>query len=97
MNVSVSQIVIGALVVVGFFGSFAMLLTKPDTISEINREPVMMMIGALIAAFSGLMGFFFGSSAGSARKTDIIAKQSAAADRVAATAATEAVKREECS
>ena len=73
MSPSISQVVIGVLVVLGFFGSFVMLLTKPDTISEINREPVMMMIGALIAAFSGLMGFFFGSSAGSARKTDIIA------------------------
>ena len=74
MKIAQSQLAIGSLVVIGFFGSLVILLIRPETINDMNREPVMMMVGALIAAFSGLMGFFFGSSAGSARKTDLLAK-----------------------
>jgi hypothetical protein len=74
MTIAWAQIVIGALVVVGFFGSLAMLLFRPESFNDVNREPIMLMVGALIAAFSGLMGFFFGSSAGSARKTDLLAR-----------------------
>jgi len=76
MQISISQIVIGALVVIGFFGSFAMLLYRPDVFTETNKDALMLMIGALVSAFAGLMGFFFGSSAGSARKTDLLAKRS---------------------
>ena len=74
MTIGVSQVIIGALVVIGFFGSFAMLLYKPDVFTEVNKDALMLMIGALVAAFSGLMGFFFGSSAGSARKTELLSK-----------------------
>ena len=76
MQISISQIVIGALVVIGFFGSFAMLRYRPDVFTETNKDALMLMIGALVSAFAGLMGFFFGSSAGSARKTDLLAKRS---------------------
>ncbi len=74
MTVQVSQIILASLVVIGFFGCLLALLINPETLSDLNREPVMLMIGALIAAFSGLMGYFFGSSAGSARKTNLLAK-----------------------
>jgi hypothetical protein len=74
MTVQVSQIILASLVVIGFFGCLLALLINPGTLSDLNREPVMLMIGALIAAFSGLMGYFFGSSAGSARKTQLLAK-----------------------
>jgi hypothetical protein len=74
MTIALTQIVIGGLVVVGFFGILGMLLFRPENFNELNREPIMLMVGALIAAFSGLMGFFFGSSAGSARKTDLLAR-----------------------
>lgn len=73
MKITSAQMIIGGLVVIGFFGSFALLLFKPALLNDFNREPVMLMVGALVAGFSGLMGFYFGSSAGSARKTDIIA------------------------
>jgi hypothetical protein len=76
MTIGISQIAIGALVVIGFFGSFAMLLYRPDVFTETNKDALMLMIGALVSAFAGLMGFFFGSSAGSARKTDLLAKRS---------------------
>lgn len=75
MQISISQMIIGALVVIGFFGSFAMLLYRPDVFTDINKDALMLMIGALVSAFAGLMGFFFGSSAGSARKTDLLAKR----------------------
>jgi len=74
MTIGNAQVIIGALVVIGFFGSFAMLLYKPDVFTEVNKDALMLMIGALVAAFSGLMGFFFGSSAGSARKTELLSK-----------------------
>ena len=74
MTVQVSQVILASLVVIGFFGCLLALLINPETLSDLNREPVMLMIGALIAAFSGLMGYFFGSSAGSARKTNLLAK-----------------------
>lgn len=74
MTIAWAQIVIGALVVLGFFGSLGLLLFRPESFNDTTREPIMLMVGALIAAFSGLMGFFFGSSAGSARKTDLLAR-----------------------
>ena len=74
MTVQVSQVILAGLVIVGFFGCLLALLINPSTLTDLNREPVMLMIGALIAAFSGLMGYFFGSSAGSARKTNLLAK-----------------------
>ena len=77
MTIAWTQIVICGLVVIGFFGILGMLLFRPESFSELNREPIMLMVGALIAAFSGLMGFFFGSSAGSARKTDLLARSPA--------------------
>jgi len=77
MTIAWTQIVIGGLVVIGFFGILGMLLFRPENFNELNREPIMLMVGALIAAFSGLMGFFFGSSAGSARKTDLLARSPA--------------------
>lgn len=74
MKIEKAQLTLGILIVVGFFGSLVILLYRPGTLTELNREPVMLMVGALIAAFSLLVGFYFGSSAGSARKTDMIAK-----------------------
>lgn len=74
MSITTSQLIIGALIVIGFFGSLIMLLARPETITEVNREAIMLMVGALIAAFSTLVGFFFGSSAGSSIKTKLLAK-----------------------
>lgn len=74
MKIATAQVILSILIIVGFFGSLCMLLLKPDTLNDINKEPIMLMVGALIAAFSLLVGFYFGSSAGSARKTDMLAK-----------------------
>ena len=74
MTVQVSQAILASLIVIGFFGCLIALLINPGTLSDLNREPVMLMIGALIAAFAGIVGYFFGSSAGSARKINLLAK-----------------------
>ncbi len=75
MTITISQFIIGALIVIGFFGSFIAMLLRPDMLTTMNEKPVMLMVGALVAAFATLIGFFFGSSAGSARKTDLLAKK----------------------
>jgi hypothetical protein len=82
MTVQISQVILAGLVIIGFFGCLLVLLINPSTLTDLNREPVMLMIGALIAAFSGLMGYFFGSSAGSARKTNLLAKANPIPDDV---------------
>lgn len=74
MTVQVSQVILAALIIIGFFGSLLTLLIRPETLNEMNKEPVMIMVGALVSAFAGLIGYFFGSSAGSARKTNLLAK-----------------------
>ena len=39
-----------------------------------NKDAIMMALGALLAAFGTVVGYFFGSSKGSAEKTDALAK-----------------------
>ena len=75
MTIQVSQVILASLVVIGFFGCLIVMMINPEALKESNREAVMIMVGALVAGFSGLMGYFFGSSAGSAKKTEIIASQ----------------------
>lgn len=60
-----------ALIVVSFFVILGMLLFKK--IPTENTETINLAIGALLTAFGTVVGYFFGSSAGSQRKTDIIA------------------------
>lgn len=65
--------VVSLVIVLGFFGSFCMLLLRgyapdPGTAAMLN-----IMIGALAAGFAAVSAYWLGSSAGSARKTDILA------------------------
>lgn len=64
--------VLAAVVVCGFFCLLAFLVLKP--IPEINRDMLNLAVGALLGSFSTVIGYFFGSSAGSQEKTNIIAK-----------------------
>ena len=73
MTIQISQVILAALVIIGFFGCLLTLLIHPQALTDLNREPVMLMLGSLVAAFAGLMGYFFGSSAGSAAKTKLLA------------------------
>jgi uncharacterized membrane protein len=64
---------LGALIIVGFFGLLYLLVTK--TVPDVNKDLLNLVVGALIGSFATVVGYFYGSSAGSAAKNDIIAKQ----------------------
>ena len=38
-----------------------------------NREPLLLILGTLVGSFSSVVNFFYGSSKGSADKTELIA------------------------
>jgi hypothetical protein len=62
---------LAAAVTVGFFGILVMmLLGKVDS----NNPPILMMLGSLGTAWTGIIAYYFGSSAGSQAKTDLLSK-----------------------
>lgn len=64
--------VLGGLIVIGFFTICIFLLRSE--IPGVNKDLFNLLTGALIAAFSTIVGFFYGSSLGSQEKTEIINK-----------------------
>jgi|TARA_R110000796_G_scaffold237344_3_gene357332 hypothetical protein len=75
MQVSTRSIVpptIAILVFSGFFGILAVLMFV--TIPEASVSPLNIMLGALATLVTQIAAFFFGSSAGSKSKTDILSK-----------------------
>jgi len=64
---------LAALIVVGFF---VLLITLAAiAIPKDNETLLNMTTGALIAAFSMIVGYFFGSSLGSKQKTEMMNEQ----------------------
>lgn len=62
---------LAAAVTVGFFGILVMmLLDKVDS----NNPAILMMLGSLGTAWTGIIAYYFGSSAGSQAKTDLLSK-----------------------
>lgn len=59
-------------VTLGFFGILAFMLFRPVPSSA--HDALMMLLGALGTAWTGVMSYYFGSSAGSAHKTELIAQ-----------------------
>jgi len=64
------------LITLGFFGTLAYLIIygKPQT----GGDVMLVMVGALGSAWTGIVSYYYGSSAGSAAKTDAINKVIAA-------------------
>jgi drug/metabolite transporter (DMT)-like permease len=64
---------LGALIVIGFFTFMIILILKP--VPENNESVMNIIVGALIAAFTGVVNYFYGSSKGSKDKTKILSKK----------------------
>ena len=63
--------VLAAIVTFGFFGIMVMmLLGKVDS----NNPAIRKMLGSLGTAWTGIIAYYFGSSAGSQAKTDLLSK-----------------------
>lgn len=62
---------LAASVTIGFFGILGMMLTgKVDA----SNPALMMMLGSLGTAWTGIIAYYFGSSAGSQAKTEMLSK-----------------------
>lgn len=58
---------LGALIVIGFFGILIFLVKQ-----NVYEGTINLAVGALIAAFGTIVGYFYGSSKSSAEKTDLL-------------------------
>ncbi len=63
------------LVTVGFFGILAYLMVTP---ADTANTPLMIMLGSLGTAWTGIIAFYFGSSAGSRAKDQMLFNSSPA-------------------
>ena len=66
----VYQYVLASIIVIGIFWLFAELLTAE--IPKNNIKLLDMLTGALLTAFTLIVGYFFGSSMGSKSKTEML-------------------------
>ncbi|WP_075590596.1 hypothetical protein [Labilibacter marinus] len=62
-------------IVLGFFGLIAVMIIGDNAIKTANNGPVNQLFGALVAGFSMVLSYFFGSSKSSADKDKTIANQ----------------------
>lgn len=72
-----TPMVLAMAVTAGFFGVLLFMLLKD--IPQQAHDVLMVMIGSLGTAWTGIVTYYFGSSAGSAQKTELLAK--AASDK----------------
>ena len=63
---------LGALIVFGFF--FILYIIFGKVLPVENKEIGLLVIGALVAKFGDVVNYFFGSSKGSADKTELMNK-----------------------
>lgn len=68
----IAMYILGGFIVAGFFALLGMLIYNPAP-SE-NSNLLNIVIGALIGAFMTVVGYYYGSSKGSADKNDLIRK-----------------------
>ena len=61
--------VLSILVTIGFFGILVYLMLRP---ADTANTPLMIMLGSLGTAWTGIIAFYFGSSAGSREKDQML-------------------------
>jgi hypothetical protein len=66
--------VLAILITIGFFGVLGGMLSGQLQASG-NNEALLILLGALGAAWGAVVNFYFGSSAGSAAKNEMLAKR----------------------
>jgi len=64
------QYALGALVAVGLYWVTYLLIFKAAP--ESNKDALLIVLGVLAASFANVIGYFFGSSKGSADKNDFL-------------------------
>ncbi len=60
--------ILGAMVTIGFFSVIFVYMSKPTQDSGVMN----LLLGALVAAFTTVLGYFYGSSKSSADKTKLL-------------------------
>jgi len=64
------QYILGALITIGFF--ILLLSLVYSTIPADNKDLLNLVVGSLIGSFSTIVGYYFGSSKGSADKNELL-------------------------
>jgi hypothetical protein len=64
------QYILGGLIVTGFFVLLCLLLFVE--MPQNNKDLLNLIVGALIGCFTSIVGYYYGSSAGSASKDETI-------------------------
>ena len=60
------------LAVAGFFGCIWAVLTAPADLPAAIKDLLLILVGALVTLVKDIYGYYFGSSEGSARKTELL-------------------------
>lgn len=69
----IPMLVLAGTIVVGFFTLLYLLVYQ--SIPAENKDILNIVVGALIASFTAVVGYYFGSSKGSSDKNDILHQQ----------------------
>ena len=69
---SLYMYLLGAIIMVGFFWLLTALVYQ--AVPESNKDILNIAVGALIGMAAGIVNYFFGSSKGSADKTELLKK-----------------------
>lgn len=68
--------ILAAVLLLGFFGILGYILL--EGLPEAGGEAILLLLGALAGAFGQVVNFYFGSSSGSSKKNELIAKMKGA-------------------
>ncbi len=66
---------LGLIVTVGFLGLLLFLMLRRPGQELVNKDLLNVMLGALATAWASIINYYFGSSAGSDKKTELLGKQ----------------------